>query len=122
MKDKIKKDVQFKQTLTPNEELSINFRDDATTDDNDVETRPLSPFQNLTIINQGDTVTYKVNGQRSGEDVPNGAIRTREDLILNSISIVNIGSNDTEVTVQVNNDDTELSLLRKLNEKLSLTK
>jgi len=120
MTKKIKKDVQFKQTLQAGEELSINFRDDATTDLNGVETRPLSPFKNLTIISEGTKINYKINGQRSGEDIPAGTIRTREDLVLNNITIKNIGSTSTDITVQVNNDDTELSLLKKINEKLSL--
>lgn len=109
-------DLTFNLTPSANSDDFVDLDSPNTTDDNGVEADDHSPLRNITVNNTGDTdVVLKRNAQQSGVLVPSGVIFTIEDEETHKFTIINqSGSTQADVTISLNNRETQKSILRDL--------
>lgn len=101
-------------SASSSESRDLNRKD--TTDDNGLICKRYAPFKNFTIYNYGSYDIKVFFNQRQGfEDVPAGTIRTFTDENVFFYKLQNrSAAGDATVRVTLDNQETELSLLKEL--------
>lgn len=110
--------IYFTRTLAPSASVSFYLRDATLTDDNGLSVRQFAEpkgLRNMTILNTGTAnIQYNVNGQGL-RLVPAGVIDDRSEQYANQVIITNLDAvNNATFTIQFNNEQTELSVLKRL--------
>lgn len=108
--------VNFEETLTVSGQATQDLLRKGTTDVNGIETRRYAPFKNFSIHNNGSTdLKVFFNQQLGSEDIPAGTVRIFKDENVSFYKLVNrSGSTTGSARVTLDNQDTELSLLKQL--------
>ncbi|MFW6282540.1 MAG: hypothetical protein ACOC1P_00605 [Minisyncoccales bacterium] len=106
--------ASFQRTIEAGESIHLDLNSPSLKDDNGASVQQASPYKNLSVVNQGSSINLNLNGNFSGQSIPNGVIWDRKDADINSITIKNTGSNSTTINLSLDNNETELSVLKDI--------